>query len=153
MRRWAVLFMSGLMLLAGDAPVGSQQKKPNQLAKIMTEKLSNAKVLLEGIAMNDFKKIERAADELHLLSRTAEWQAYNTPKYEMHSNEFRRAAEGIAQKAKMKNIDGVTLAYFEMTMSCVRCHQYVREVRDAALPRPPAELPEFVPVSTRRVSR
>ena len=31
-------------------------------------------------------------------------------------------------------MDGTTLAFFEMTMSCVRCHQYVREIRDARLP-------------------
>jgi cytochrome c556 len=55
----------------------------------------------------------------------------------MNSNEFRRAAEKIIDKAKAKNIDGVTLAYFEMTMSCVRCHEYVREVRDVSLPASP----------------
>ena len=37
----------------------------------------------------------------------------------------------LSVKAKAKNIEGVTLAYFEMTMSCVRCHTYVREIRDA----------------------
>ena len=54
----------------------------------------------------------------------------------MHSNEFRRAAETIVQKAKDKNLDGVALAYLDMTMTCIRCHRYVREVRDARLPEP-----------------
>ena len=57
-----------------------------------------------------------------------------TPRYELHSNEFRRAAEAIVQKSKEKNIDGVALAYVDMTLTCVRCHDYVREVRETRLP-------------------
>jgi hypothetical protein len=38
------------------------------------------------------------------------------------------------KKAKDKNIDGVALAYVDVTLSCVRCHEYVREHRrDARL--------------------
>jgi hypothetical protein len=48
----------------------------------------------------------------------------------------KRATETIARKAKTKNLDGVTLAYFDLTMSCVRCHQHTPEERDAALPVP-----------------
>lgn len=49
----------------------------------------------------------------------------------MHSNEFRRSAENVAQAAKNKNIEGATLVYMDMTMVCVRCHKHVREVRQA----------------------
>jgi hypothetical protein len=35
-----------------------------------------------------------------------------------------------------RNIDGVRFAYFELTTGRVRCHQYVREIRDARVPRP-----------------
>jgi hypothetical protein len=115
---------------------GSAQKQSNNLGKIMMEKLNNSKMLLEGIALGDFGKISRSADNLIQLSKTAEWFVYKTPRYEVHSNEFRRAAENILQKARDKNLDGVTLAYFELTMGCVRCHQYVREVRDARAPLP-----------------
>jgi hypothetical protein len=55
----------------------------------------------------------------------------------MNSNEFCRAAEKVILKARAKNIDDVTLAYIEMIMSCVRCHEYVREVRDVSLPGGP----------------
>jgi len=93
-------------------------------------------MLLEGIALADFDKINRSAETLIQLSKTADWFVYKTPRYELHSNEFRRAAETILQKAKDKNLDGATLAYFDLTMTCVRCHQYVREVRDARAPLP-----------------
>jgi cytochrome c556 len=106
------------------------QKGKDKTAKIMQEKLKTSQKLLEGIALADYDKITRSAEELIQLSKTAEWHVYQTPKYEMYSNEFRRAAENVIDKSKAKNIDGVTLSYFELTMSCVRCHTYVREVRD-----------------------
>ena len=122
-----------LALVLGVPWTGSAQKGGN-LSKLMVEKLNNSKMLLEGIALGDFNKITRSAENLIQISKTAEWFVYKTPRFELHSNEFRRAAENIVQRAKDKNLDGVTLAYFELTMGCVRCHQYVREVRDARLP-------------------
>jgi hypothetical protein len=110
------------------------EEEQGKVSKIMADKLKCSKNLLEGIALKDFTKITRNAEELIQLSKTEEWLVLKTPKYELHNNEFRRTAENIIAKAKAKNIDGVTLAYFEMTMSCVRCHEYVREVRDARLP-------------------
>ena len=38
-----------------------------------------------------------------------------------------KLAELVIEKAKAKSIDGATLAYVEMTVTCVRCHQYTRE--------------------------
>ncbi len=133
--RKITVFALGLGLLVGMPWTGSAQR-PGGLSKLMDEKLDNSKKLLEGIALSDFNKISNSAERLIQLSKTAEWLAYKTPRYEMHSNEFRRAAETVIEKAKTKNLDGVTLAYFDLTMQCVRCHQYVREVRDARAPLP-----------------
>jgi hypothetical protein len=84
----------------------------------------------------DFGKIRSNAEELIRLSNTAEWVILKTPQYALHSNEFRRAAEDIVRKAKEKNLEGATLGYMDLVRTCVRCHQHVREVRDARLPRP-----------------
>jgi hypothetical protein len=108
---------------------------------ILEDKLKNAQVLMEGMALADYGKIRRSADELIQLSKTAEWMIHKTPRYEVYSNDFRRAVETIYQKAKDQNIDGVALAYVDMTLSCVRCHQYVRELREVLAPfGPPAPI-------------
>ena len=120
-------------LLLGMGWSGSAQQK-DAMRILMVEKLDKAKTILEGIAVADFKKIVTSAEKLIQLSKTEEWFALKTPRYELHTNEFRRAAETLADKAQHKNLDGVTLAYFDLTMSCVRCHQHVRDVRDARLP-------------------
>jgi hypothetical protein len=137
MRKW--LIAVAIVVLALGANEAYAQV---QLRQLMANKLQASQKLLEAIATADYKKIGEQADQLTQLANQAEWMAYKTPRYELHSNEFRRAAETISRKAKEKNLDGVTLAYMDLTMSCVRCHQYVRDVRDAALPSltPPVAL-------------
>src|SRR3954462_7547273 len=110
-----------LVLLGGPAPPSGEARQAQNVNRVMVEKLKNAKLLLEGLALADFKKMERSAEELIQLSKTAEWLVLRTPRYEMYSNDFRRAAGAIVQKAQARNIDGTALAYVEMTLSCVRC--------------------------------
>jgi hypothetical protein len=129
----AVVTCLAVAFLCWPQPSAAQPDK-SKVKKIMQEKLKNSQALLEGIALSDYKKIAASAEELIQLTKTEEWHAIKTPRYEMNSNEFRRAAEKVIDKANAKNIDGVTLAFFDMTMSCVRCHDYVREVRDVSLP-------------------
>jgi hypothetical protein len=123
-----------VLTLIVTAAVAHEVYAQIRLQQLMIDKLTNSQKLLEGIALGKFDKIEKHADELIRISKTAEWLAQKTPRYEQFSNEFQRAAEELAKKAKAKNMDGVTLAYFDLTKSCVRCHQYLREVRDARLP-------------------
>jgi cytochrome c556 len=129
----AILLAAAVALLGAVIPAPTPGQQP-KVQKIMTDKLKHSQTLLAGIATADYQKITFSAEELIQLTKKEEWHVIKTPKYELYSNEFHRAAESVIQKAKAKNIDGVTLAYFEMTMSCVRCHQYVREVRDARAP-------------------
>ena len=96
---------------------------------VMHRKLTHAERVLEGLANNDFDKITRNAETLLNLTKEAEWMVLKTPGYEVHSNEFRRKVEDVVARAKEKNLDGAALGYVEMTLSCVRCHKYVRGVR------------------------
>jgi hypothetical protein len=110
---------------------GDEQKNepPKRVRDLMRKKLENSQKVLEGIAVNDFKLIAKHAEELIDLSKEAEWKVLKTPQYEIHSNEFRRSAETLIKNAKDKNLDAAALTYMEMTLTCVRCHKYVREER------------------------
>ena len=121
-----------LSLLSGDRPSAAEPKKAEspKTNTLMAAKLKNAQTLLEGLALDDFDKIQKSAEELMQISKAVEWTVFKTPEYEVQTNNFRRAVETIIAKAKAKNIDGATLAYVDMTISCVRCHQHCREVRN-----------------------
>ena len=49
------------------------------------------------------------------------------------SADFRRQTEALAKAARDRNADTATVAYFQMTVSCVTCHKYLRG-RDVVLP-------------------
>jgi hypothetical protein len=91
--------------------------------------------VLEGVAVKDFDLIVNNAEELVQVSKTAEWKVHKTAQYERYSNDFRRSAETLIEQAKAKNLDGATLAYVDMTLTCVKCHKHVREERMTRLDR------------------
>ena len=101
--------------------------------KLMQRKLNHSQKVLEGIAVADFKLIEKHAEELLQVSKEAGWKVLNTPAYEVHSNDFRRHAEALIKNAKDKNLDGAALTYVDLTLTCVKCHKHVRETRMTSL--------------------
>jgi|SRR6516225_2493202 hypothetical protein len=123
--------------LSGDGglPRNADGGDAKKVSALMRRKLQHAQKVLEGIALNDFDKIINHADELMQISKEVEWQVMKTPRYEVQSNEFRRAVETLQDKAVQKNLDGAALGYVELTLSCVKCHKYVREVRMTRLDR------------------
>ncbi len=116
---------------SGDSGRAVEPKKEPKTAteRLMQRKLQHSQKVLEALALNDFKAISANAEDLIDISKTAEWKVIDTPQYELFSNEFRRQAGQMVKAAKEKNLDGATLAYVEMTMTCVRCHKFVREER------------------------
>jgi uncharacterized secreted protein with C-terminal beta-propeller domain len=99
---------------------------PNE-AQVMRVKLLRAQALLQALTLEDFKSIQENAESLVRISKATEFlRAYKTEEYEFQARVFQKAAETLAAKAKEKNIDGATLAYVDMTVSCVACHNHFR---------------------------
>ena len=138
MRRLCVLIAVILFMVAVLGPVilgfgvrAAPPPKADDVRALMQKKLACAQKLLEGIALADLDKIGDNAKELSALSQQVQFRVLKTPAYELHANEFRRALEDIQKGVSQKNIDAATLGYMDLTMSCVRCHKHVREVRMA----------------------
>ncbi len=117
-------------------------KDKEKAASLMQKKLQQAQKLLEGVALNDFALMSKSADELIRISKDAEWRVIKSPRYEIYSDQFRANAEAVIKSAKEKNVDGAALAYVEMTLSCVKCHKYVREERMGKLDGKPRDWAE-----------
>ena len=107
--------------------VQDQQELQKDSTKFMQRKLINSREIVAGLALEDYPLIAKSAQDLMLLSHEADWNVIQTKPYLDMSGEFRGAAQRLRDAAKGKNLDGATLAYFEVTLSCVRCHKYVRQ--------------------------
>jgi hypothetical protein len=132
MRRLVIISCCVAALSAGGGDIHAD--KPGDVAAFMRLKLSHSQKLLEGIALEDFATIEKSAQNLSSLSRDEEWQVFPTPEYLRHSEEFRRAVDTVRDAAGKKNVDAAALGYVGVTLSCVNCHKYVRNVRMAGIP-------------------
>jgi len=108
---------------------------------------SSADCLSRPLALKDFKKISKNADELLFLSKEEEWKVLSTPGYERYSNEFRRNAQAIIKNAEEEDLDACARSYTDMNLTCVNCHKHVREVRMGQLPRGPNRLTVSTPSS------
>ena len=107
--------------------VQDQQKIQKTASKFMERKLEASREIVAGLALEDYNKISKSAQDLMLLSHEADWNVLQTDTYLRMSGEFRGSAERLRDSANAKNLDGSTLAYFEVTLNCVRCHKYVRQ--------------------------
>jgi hypothetical protein len=83
--------------------------------------------VLEGLVLEDFNLITEGAKQLQITATAAEFMVSNDPLYIEHANDFRRIVNKLAVAAKEKRLDGATLGYMDMTMSCVECHKQVRD--------------------------
>ena len=126
----AVALIAGLLVWLA---VHSEAQNAPNTREVMKLKLSYAQNVLEGITTENTDLIVANAQKLSALSKAAGWRARETPEYELFSAEFRRHSDAVARAAKDKNIDAASLAYFQMTMSCINCHRYMRDVRRAGL--------------------
>jgi len=135
-KKWRLCLLASAFVLATGAfvmgPLGSQKvhaATPDGTDIVMRMKLDLSQQVLRALALEDFGALETNAVRLAKLSEMAGWQARNTPEYTWFSAEFRRSAEELAHAARAKNVDGATVAYTQMTFSCVSCHKYMRKSR------------------------
>lgn len=133
-RTVAQYFCVGLIALAAGSlwltlTRAGQPNPARSRREFMRQKLDFSKDVLEGLSLEQFASIERSAKALKKLSEAAEWEVPTIPNatdYVAQTTEFQRNCDDLLKQAKARNIDGATLAYLKVTMSCVQCHKFVR---------------------------
>lgn len=115
-------------------PKVDPKPKPDAKAEVMKKKLALSQKILEGLALEDFDKVKSGADDLIVVRQQAAFMVGKTVKYEVYANDFQKHLEEIQKAAKKKNVEAAALGYVEMTLTCVRCHQYVRDEKIGAAP-------------------
>jgi hypothetical protein len=131
--RQAVLFTSllGCLTWLGASWINGQDPPiKDSKAGIMRLKLIPAKMILEGIALHDFKAVRKNTEQIRLLTLDASWMIVQTEAYRKQTADFERALKLLNRMCEEENIEGVTLAYMQVTMRCVECHRALRDAPD-----------------------
>jgi len=93
----------------------------------MKKKLDFSKNILEGIASGDCDKIAQNAQTMRSLSKIEAFMRGRNPGYRGQLISFEMSLDEIIRQAKKDNIEGVTLGFNQLTVSCVQCHKQLRE--------------------------
>jgi cytochrome c556 len=130
MRSSAVVGIVGLIVMCVLA-VNAYSQPRVALRDFMRAKLRFSQQALEGLVMDDLASVQKAAQEMKLLSLEETWQVLQTPEYVEFSRKFRTEAEALSAAAGKNQLENSTAAFNRLTTRCVECHKYVRGVRVA----------------------
>jgi hypothetical protein len=97
----------------------------------MKRKLELSQRVLEGLALGDFERIGTAARTLDKLNSIENFVRGRNEAYRTQLEFFRTANLALIRHADRQNLEGATLAFHQMTLSCVHCHQQLRESKPA----------------------
>lgn len=138
MKRLLSITLCAAAVLLGWALIGSTETPAQQpriqppklsVDALMRAKLHSSQSLLKGLALEDYALLKKESQRLETLSLDTGWNIIQTKDYVKISGEFREAAKQIRSAAQKKNIDGASLGYIRLTLSCVDCHRHMRTVR------------------------
>jgi hypothetical protein len=108
---------------------GDEQPKDNAGSLWMKQKLVASQNLLAGLTMADYPAIEKNAQSMIAVGYLEKWIRADTPEYQTMLRDFLYANKSLTLAAREKNLDGATVAYLQLTLSCVNCHKVVRGPR------------------------
>lgn len=120
----------------------------NTMEKFMTRKLAAAQRALEGLARDDHALIQKATAEMIELSRQAAWEQMASYRFVQDTTDFVAAAEFLSRMADAKDVEGTSLGFMRLTMTCTNCHNHVRTASVAKLDATPERLKEELIAST-----
>jgi hypothetical protein len=92
----------------------------------MKQKLTASQNILAGLTKGDFEAIEKNAQSMIMVGYLEKWIRADIPGYQNSMKAFEYANKSLKLAAREKNLDGATIAYIQLTISCVQCHKIVR---------------------------
>lgn len=117
-----------VLALLSCSPSGADEKKPpsEEASVWMQKKLEFSQKILAGLTEGDFEKIGKNAEAMNFLGFFEKYARAEMPEYKKQLTLFESANQELLRQAKAKNLEGVTLAYNQLTVSCVQCHKLIR---------------------------
>jgi hypothetical protein len=94
----------------------------------MEKKLDYTQDILRGLVTGDLDDVAEKAEQMRLLSKVEGWIRNRKPGYRAQLQAFEFANAEILRHAQADNVDGATIAFQQLTISCVSCHKMLRNV-------------------------
>ena len=103
--------------------------KQEMRQKFMKGKLESNKKIVEGLTTTNYKLIAEGAQEVTQYVKGQHWFVLDTPEYKTFSLDMENKARRIEKAAEDRNLEAAALRYFELTVNCMDCHQYINKMK------------------------
>ncbi len=123
-----VLIVGGSLLVTCGRPAVAEEKPSDW----MKQKLEMSQNILAGLTKGDFDAVETNAQKMNVVNFLEKLVATDQPHYKEYMRQlsaFETANRELLRQSARKNIEGSTLAYMQLTVSCVQCHRVVRDAK------------------------
>jgi len=105
------------------------EEKPTDWMQL---KLKMSQDILAGLTKGDLNAVESHAQKMNVVNFMEKLVTDDKPHYKEYSrqlNAFETANRDLLRQSSAKNIEGATLAYMQLTVSCVQCHKVIRDAK------------------------
>jgi hypothetical protein len=103
--------------------------KRDEVSVWMKKKLEFSGKILAALTKGDCEMIKTNAEAMQVVGYFEEWDRADLPEYKRQLRYFNDANKELIRQAEKKNINGATLAYTQMLLGCVHCHDVIRDVK------------------------
>jgi len=125
-----IIAASTLLLWLGTATPDDVKPAPQptekEVSRWMQSKAGLSQQVLQGLTEENFDKISRAAVLMNVLSYFEGRERSEDPDYKRYLSQFNSANRELVRMSNSKNLEGATLAFNQLTVSCVSCHRTLR---------------------------
>lgn len=108
-----------------------EKSSDRSLSAMMRKKLEASSQILEGLTTEDAPLIQKGANALLDISKAEMWKVLIDTDYREHNADYRTTVRKLAEAAEKSNFDNAALQWFDVTKSCIECHQEVRRSKTA----------------------
>lgn len=107
------------------------QDGPDAIARrdFMRTKLMYSQNIFEGLTTGDFELIRDGVSEVKKITEGARWVQIDNDKYRKLTADFETTIRRLEEAVEGKNIEATALRYYQMSTSCIDCHQHLRLAR------------------------
>ena len=112
----------------GEGATGKEATDAHPVSFWMEKKLEYTQDILRGLAIGDLQMVAEKAEQMRVVSQIEGWVRNRKPGYRAQFQAFELANAEILRNAKADNLDGATIAFQQLAISCVSCHKILRDV-------------------------
>lgn len=115
-------------------PPATPFERTMELQKFMRKKLEASSRILEGLATEDPRLVQKGAEELSTMCDAEQWRISKDVMYRQFSDDFQRGTQFLGDAAKAGDLDKALVRWMDVTMQCIDCHRFVRDKLIATQP-------------------